>query len=148
MMHSIKVGDRVRFILADDSLSKEEVEVRETFGGKDTPSNFSYFQIGSGAEQVYHSDLVHLVGDTSPVTVPPVEEWFIAVGNAYGWGRARTEKQAIANMRRQGKATEYVVYRVNQWTRVGGMGGLTWPMGRGEPVKLKHVSPERVKKRA
>jgi hypothetical protein len=140
MMHSIKVGDRVRFILADDSLSKEAVTVHDVFGTKESPANFSYF-VGGSHEQLNHSDLVHLDGDTSPVTVPPVEEWFIAIGNAHGWGRARTEKGAIANMRREGgKPTEYVVYRVNQWTKVNGMGGLTYPMGRGEPVELKRTA--------
>lgn len=147
MMHSIKVGDRVRFILADGSLSDEAVEVRETFGGKDTAANFSYFQTGSGQEQLYHSDLVHLDGDTSPVTVPPAETWYICIGNAHGWGRARTEKQAVANMHREGKATAYIVYRVNQWTKVTDMGGLTWPQGRGEPVEVKTVEAPK-KKRA
>jgi hypothetical protein len=141
MVHStIKAGDRVRFIRADGTLSEEAVEVIDTFADTKASANFSY--LVGGHEELHHSDLVHLDGDTSPVTVPPTEEWFIAVGNACGWGRARTEKQAIANMRSQSKPTEYIVYSVNKWTRVNGMGGLTHPMGRGEPKKVKHVLPK------
>jgi hypothetical protein len=51
------------------------------------------------------------------------------------WGRAQTEKQAIANMRRQGGTVKtYVVHRVSKWTQVDGMGSLTFPAGI-DPVK-------------
>ena len=134
MQTRIKVGDRVRFIRADGSLDGE-VEVHDVFG-----ENGISFLSGS-VEQLYHADLVHRVGDDTPVAVPVAETWFIAIGNNHGWGRARTEKQAIANMRRQGgKPTQYVVYRVNQWTRVNDMGGLSHPRGYGEPIEVKRTT--------
>jgi hypothetical protein len=135
MQTSISKGDRVRFVRADGTLSEDAVKVHEVWDGKDAASNFSF--ISGGVEQPYHLDLVHRDGDDSPVTVPTVETWFIAIGNAGGWGRARTEKQAIANMKRQGgKPDQHVVYRVNQWTKVRDTGGLTWPGDYGDPVEV------------
>lgn len=147
MHSSISKGDRVRFIRADGKLSDEVVEVHDVFGGKDTPANFSYIQRGSGEEQLYHSDLVHLDGDESPITVPAPETWYIAIGNAGGWGRARYESMAVANMKRQGgKPDAWRVYRVNQWTQVNGMGGLRWPSERGDPVEVSCVESKKAKR--
>lgn len=71
--------------------------------------------------------------------------WFIAIGNQFNWGRAETEKNAIANMRRQSgrPTTEYIVYRVTEQTYVNGMGGLNRPAGDPEAVKIKHVKPKK-----
>jgi hypothetical protein len=146
MHNSIKVGDRVRFIKKDGTLSEEAVEVHDVFGNEESAANFSFFA-GGGMEQIFHSDLVHLDGDTSPVKVPEPTEWYIAVGNAQGWGRSRTAKQAVANMKRQGgKPTAWVVYRVNQWTKVNDMGGLTWPQAYGEPVEVSRIEPKKAKR--
>jgi hypothetical protein len=77
------------------------------------------------------------------VVVPDGGIWFIARGNNMGWGRAQSEKQAIANMRRNGgKVTAYVVARVSKWTTVTGMGSLSYPAGI-EPVETKMVDPKK-----
>jgi len=134
MRKSIKVGDRVSFIRADGTLDGE-VTVHDVFGDDDTPANISF--LSGNVEQTYHSDLVHKVDDVSPVKVPEPETWFLCVGNAGYWGRSKSEKQAVANMRRGGgKPTEWITYRVNQWTKVNDMGGLTWPNNYGEPVEV------------
>jgi hypothetical protein len=58
-------------------------------------------------------------------------------------GRARTEKVAIDNMRRQGgKVTDYVVHRVSKWTVVDDSGNLTYPAGI-EPVEVKRIIKRR-----
>lgn len=71
--------------------------------------------------------------------------WFIAIGNQHNWGRAETEKAAIANMKRQsGRATtEYIVYAATKETYVNGMGGLNRPGTDPEAVKIKHVKPKK-----
>ena len=76
--------------------------------------------------------------------------WYLAIGNLMSWGRAQTEKQAIANMHREarswrtgGKRTdEYVVWLASEATEVDGMGGIRWPAGDPKPVKIKHVKPK------
>lgn len=75
--------------------------------------------------------------------------WFIALGNNHNWGRAKTEKEAVANMRRAGgashKTTEYIVYAATEKTYVNDMGGLNRPGVDPEAVKIKHVKPKKVK---
>jgi hypothetical protein len=77
----------------------------------------------------------------------PRLNWFIALGNQYNWGRAETEKQAIANMKRAGgssrKTTEYIVYAATEATYVNDMGGLNRPGTDPEAVKIKHVKPKK-----
>jgi hypothetical protein len=74
----------------------------------------------------------------------PRLNWFIALGNNQGWGRAQTEKAAVANMKRQGgKVTEYIVYACTEKTYVNGMGGLNRPGTDPEAVKIKHVKPRK-----
>jgi hypothetical protein len=74
--------------------------------------------------------------------------WFIAIGNAMSWGRAQTEKQAIANMRRNeaAKTTEYVLWACpEEATVVDHLGGaaVSWPKPGAEPVRIKHVKPKK-----
>jgi hypothetical protein len=79
-------------------------------------------------------------------TLDPRLCWFIALGNNHGWGRAETEKAAIANMRRQGgKVTEYVVYAATEGSYVNDMGGLNYPTvdGQPAPIKIKHIKPKK-----
>ena len=74
--------------------------------------------------------------------------WFVAIGNAMSWGRAQTEKQAIANMRRHQMAptTEYVVWACPESaTVVDHMGGaaVSWDRSGAEPVRIKHIKPKK-----
>jgi len=76
----------------------------------------------------------------------PRLNWFIALGNRYNWGRAQTEKAAIANMHRAGgskKADEYIVYACTEKTYVNDMGGLNRPGADPEAVQIKHVKPKK-----
>jgi len=74
-------------------------------------------------------------------------DWWIAVGNQFNWGRAKTPEAALKNMRREGRGatTEWVLYSVHETTLVNDMGGLNWFMVGPEPVKIKH---HRAKKKA
>jgi len=75
---------------------------------------------------------------TTQGELDPRLTWFIALGNNHGWGRAETEKAAIANMRRQGgTVTEYIVYAATKETYVNGMGGLNRPGTDPEAVLIK-----------
>lgn len=70
--------------------------------------------------------------------------WFLAVGNNYAWGRSdKSEKQAIANMNRNGlqgmKATRFAVYRCTPETTVNEVGGLTRPAVDPPAVKIRQV---------
>jgi hypothetical protein len=72
--------------------------------------------------------------------------WFIAVGNNHGWGRAETEKEAMANMHRNGgRATEWSLYRCTEGTYVNDMGGLNYPTVDGQPAPEMIGSHRRVK---
>ena len=129
-------------IRLDGTLSEEGVTLYDLWGSKDGPRNASF--MSSGIEHYTHTDLIRHADDTSPVTVPDGGEWYIARGNNMGWGRAQTEKAAIASMRRQGKVSAYCVHRVSKWTMVDGMGSLSWPKGI-EPVEVKRVDPPKKK---
>ena len=147
MKATFKVGDSVRFVYLDGRLSDQSFAIHQMFGDETSNRNVSF--LIPGDEIMYHTDLIRHDGDTSPVVVPDGGEWFIARGNNMGWGRAQTEKQAIANMKRQGGAvTAYTVYRVNKWTMVDGMGSLTWPIGSPQPVEMKSVDNRKKKARA
>lgn len=139
-------GDVVRFKLGGDKLSDTTVTLHDVWES-DGPRNCSY--LSGGVEQAWHTDLLQHDGDTSPVVMPQIEEWFICVGNRFGWGRAKTEAAAIANMRRASsgdKVTWYAVHRCNQFVGVGDMGGLSWPQSLPEPELVKEVDQK--KKRA
>lgn len=62
--------------------------------------------------------------------------WVVVVGNNHGWGRAKTEKEAMSNMQRggSGRATEWTIYRCTEGTYVNDMGGLNYPTGDGQPA--------------
>lgn len=83
-------------------------------------------------------------GETTP---DPRLCWFIALGNNHNWGRAETEKAAIANMKRAGgssrKTTEYIVYACTEKTYVNDMGGLNRPGADPEAIRIKHVKPKK-----
>ena len=93
------------------------------------------------------------MSETQGETVPDARlTWYIAIGNLRSWGRAKTEKQAIANMHREGrswltgnvKADEYVVYHVGENAYVNDMGCVAWPTATDpEPVKIKHIKPKK-----
>ena len=80
---------------------------------------------------------------TEETALDPRLTWFIALGNQFNWGRAQTEKQAIANMKRAGgssrKTTEYIVYAATEETYVNDMGGLNRPGTDPEAVEIKHI---------
>jgi hypothetical protein len=143
-MTTFKVGDRVRLFSLDGKLFDQVHELHDLWGDEDSPSNASF--ISGNQEQFYHTDLMKLEADDTPVVVPDGGVWFIARGSNHGWGRAKTVEAAIANMRRAGgssnKSTAYVVDRVSKWTRVNDMGGLNYPLGI-EPVEVKRVEPKR-----
>jgi len=67
--------------------------------------------------------------------------WYIALGNQFNWGKAESEKAAVANMKRQSsrKTTEYIVYAATKDTYVNGMGGLTRPNADPAAIKIKHI---------
>jgi hypothetical protein len=135
-----KAGDRVRLFSLDGKLGDEVFTLDEVWG-EGAPHNASFTHFG--CEQTTHTDLMKHENDKSPVVVPDGGVWYIAIGNNFGWGRAETETQAVANMRRQGgKVTSYVVYRANKWTAVGDMGGLRYPNGI-KPVEVTRVEPKR-----
>lgn len=133
-MTKVSKGDRVRLVRLDGTVSNEVFEVHDVWGKDDSPRNASF--MSGQCEQLWHSDLMKLESDDTPVVVPDGGEWFIARGSNMGWGRSRTAKQAIANMKRQGgTVTKYVVHRVSKWTCVDGMGSLSYPSGI-EPVEI------------
>lgn len=147
MKTTFKVGDRVRLVRLDGTLS-EPVVIHDTWGGSTSEDNArnASFLSGGGMEQYWHTDLMKHEDDTSPVVVPDGGVWYIARGNNMGWGRAETPEAAVANMKRQGsKPTEWVVCRVSKWTAVNDMGSLNYPTGI-EPVEVSRV--EKKKKRA
>ena len=134
---AFKKGDRVKLVRLDGTVWDQAVEINDLFGGETSARNASYWY--GNSEQFTHTDLLKREDDTSPVTVPDGGVWYIARGDNMGWGRAQTEKQAVANMRRQGGTVKtYDVHRVSKWTMVDGMGALTWPTGI-EPVEIKSV---------
>jgi len=74
----------------------------------------------------------------------PRMTYWIAVGNNHGWGRSdKSEKQAIANMNRNGlqgtKATKFAVYRCTPQMTINEMGGLTRPADDPPAVKIRQV---------
>lgn len=141
MTQKFKKGDRVRFVYADRTLSEKAVVIYDLFATEDSPRNMSWLE--GPTEQFYHTDLLVPEDFTGEVTLPQPEEWFIAVGNNHGWGRARTLDAAVQNMRRQGgKVTSYVVHKVNKYTQVNDMGSLTFPRGMGDPELVKTVKPK------
>jgi hypothetical protein len=140
-MTKVNKGDRVRLIHLDGTISEKSFTVYDVWGSESSPRNASF--ISGGQEHYCHSDLMKHVDDDTPVVVPDGGEWFIARGDNFGWGRAQTEKQAIANMRRQGGGVKaYTVHRVSKWTMVDGMGSLTYPIGI-EPVEVKTIKPKK-----
>lgn len=142
MKHTYKVGDRVRLVRLDGTLSEKVYPIHELWGDESSNRNVSFIVFGD--EQYSHTDLIKREDDTSPVVVPDGGEWFIARGDNMGWGRAQTEKQAVANMKRQGGTiTAYTVHRVSKWTIVDGMGGLSYPSGIA-PVEVKSVGRKKV----
>jgi hypothetical protein len=136
-MHTYKVGDRVRLIRLDGTLSDKAFAIHDLWGSEDHARNASFMD--GHHESIWHTDLMKPEADKTPVVVPDSGIWFIARGSNGGWGRAQTEKQAIANMRKQGGSVDrYVVHRVSKWTNVDGMGGLTFPSGI-DPVEVKRI---------
>lgn len=133
---SFKIGDRVRLLRLDGSLSPEVVTVHDLWGDETSNRNAS-FQYGN-CEQFTHTDLMKHEDDSSPVVVPDGGVWFIARGNQMGWGRAQTIEGAVRNMQQQGKCSAYIVHRVSKWTQVDGMGSLSYPEGIA-PVEVKKV---------
>ena len=139
MTKRFNIGDRVRLIRLDGTVSDEVVVIHDRWGSDDSSRNASF--MSGHAEQFTHTDLMKHESDTSPVIVPDGGVWYIARGNNMGWGRAQTEAAAIASMRRQGsKVTAYCVHRVSKWAMVDGMGSLSWPKGI-EPVEVKRIDP-------
>ena len=137
MTKTFKVGDRVRLVRLDGTLSETVVTIHDLWGKDDNNRNASF--MSCGMEQFFHTDLMKHEDDDTPVIVPDGGVWFIARGSNFGWGRAESEKQAVANMRRQGGAvTSYIVDRVSKWTQVDDMGELTYPRGI-EPVRVKTI---------
>lgn len=144
MKRPFKVGDAVRFVRLDGTVSGPVVVIHDRWGTDDQPRNVSFMT--GFHEQTTHTDLIKHEDDSAPVVVPDGGEWFIARGSNMGWGRAQTAEAAIANMRRQGGTVDgYVVHRVSKWTRVDDMGSLSYPEGI-DPVEVKRVEPK--KKRA
>jgi hypothetical protein len=140
-MSTFQKGDRVNLIRLDGTVTPETFTVHDLWGDAETsPRNASF--ISGNQEQYTHTDLMRHADDTSPVVVPDGGEWFIAIGNDHCWGRASTADNAARNMRRNGKPTEYVIYRCTKWTSVSDMGGLTYPSGV-EPVEVKRVASKR-----
>jgi hypothetical protein len=143
MKHGFKTGDRVRLIRLDGTLSDKVFAIHDLWGDEQSARNASFMD--GHHESIWHTDLMKLENDKSPVVVPDGGVWFIARGNQMGWGRAQTEKQAIANMHRAAsKATGYIVHRVSKWTNVDGMGNLTYPQGT-ELVEVKRVGMKKEK---
>lgn len=142
MKATYKVGDRVRLIRLDGTISEKVFAIHDLWGSEDSARNASFMD--GHHESIWHTDLMKLEADKTPVVVPDGGIWFIARGSNMGWGRAQTEKQAIANMRKQGKVTGYVVHRVSKWTNVDGMGSLTFPTGI-EPVEITRVAAKKVR---
>ena len=66
---------------------------------------------------------------------------YICVGNNHSWGRAETEKQAIANMKAQGgrqHLTKYRVYACCSQTRACEVtGSIMFPVGGYTPMMVK-----------
>lgn len=145
MKNTYKVGDRVRLVRLDGSMTEQAYPIHDLWGEDDRARNVSF--IFSRMEQSTHTDLLKREDDASPVVVPDGGTWFIARGNNMGWGRAETMEAAIANMRRSGggKVTAYTVHRVSKWTIVDDMGSLSYPTGI-DPVEVKRVDQR--KKRA
>jgi hypothetical protein len=145
MNETFKVGDRVRLIRLDGTLSKEAVVIHDLFGGstsEDGARNAS-FMLAGGIEELWHTDLMKHETDDTPVVVPDGGDWYVARGDNMGWGRAQSVDAAIKNMKRQGGKVEgYVVHRVSKWTRVDGMGSLTYPKGI-DPIEIKRVERKR-----
>jgi hypothetical protein len=133
---SFKIGDRVRLVRLDGSLSPEAVTVHDLWGEETSNRNASFWS--GNCEQFTHTDLMKHEADSSPVVVPDGGVWYIARGNQMGWGRAQTIEGAVRNMQRQGKCSAYIVHRVSKWTQVDGMGSLSYPIGI-EPVEVKKV---------
>lgn len=145
MKHTYKVGDRVRLIRLDGTLSETAFPIHDLWGNETSNRNCSF--IFDGMESYFHTDLLKREDDTTPVIVPDGGEWFIARGNNMAWGRAQTEKQAVLNMKRQGGTiTAYTVHRVSKWTQVDGMGSLTYPTGI-DPVEVTSVDTRKKKAR-
>ncbi len=147
MKNTFKVGDRVRLVFLDGTLSPMPVDIHDLWGNEDTNRNVSFMVNGVG-EEFYHTDLMRHEDDASPVIVPDGGEWYIARGSNMGWGRARSIDQAVANMKRQGGTiTAYEVHRVSKWTQVTGMGSFSYPRGI-EPELIKSVNSKKKKARA
>lgn len=141
MEKPFEVGNRVRLLRLDGTLSPEVVVVHELWGKDDWARNASF--LFAGMEQTIHTDLMRHEADDRPIVVPPGGEWYIARGSNMGWGRAKTIDGAVSIMRRQGgKVTGYVVHRVSKWTVVSEMGGLSYPSGI-EPVEVRNVKAKK-----
>src|SRR4051812_9093713 len=112
-MKPFNKGDRFRLIHLDGTISEGTFEVHDRWGDERMPRNASF--LSGSQEELVHTDMMRHVDDASPVVVPDGGEWYIAIGDAFGWGRAQAEKQAVANMRRassSGRPIGYIVYRV------------------------------------
>jgi len=148
---TLKIGDVVRLLYLDGTLSPKTYTIHDIWGDETYARNASYIIEGTrGEEQHYHTDLMVGIGNVAPEDVPlkgwPVPDggmWFIARGNNMGWGRANTIDTAISRMKSQGgKCSSYVVHKVSKWTTVDGMGTLTYPSGI-DPVEVKRVEPKK-----
>jgi hypothetical protein len=140
-MSTFQKGDRVKLIRLDGVSVDHVFTIHDLWGNAETSPRNASFLTGN-VEEFSHTDLMRHADDTSPVVIPDGGEWFIAVGNDHCWGRATTADNAARNMRRNGKPTEYVIYRCTKWTTVNDMGGLSYPAGI-EPVEVKKVSSKR-----
>lgn len=136
MKHDFKIGDRVKLVRLDGALSTEAVVIHDIWADESSNRNASF--MSGNQEHHTHTDLMRHENDKSPVIKPDGGIWYIARGNDFCWGRAQTVEGAVRNMRRNGKPTEYFVHRVSKWTRVDGMGSLTYPEGIA-PVEMKHI---------
>jgi hypothetical protein len=142
MKATYKVGDRVRLIRLDGTVSEKVFAIHDLWGSEDSARNASFMD--GHHESIWHTDLMKLEADKTPVVVPDGGEWFIARGSNMGWGRAKTPETAIRNMRKQGKVTGYVVHGVSKWTNVDGMGSLTYPSGI-EPREIARVGKKKLR---
>ncbi len=82
------------------------------------------------------------MSDQATIVLDPRLTHFLAIGNNHGWGKATTEKQAIANMNRVGtKAERFVIYRCTDGTYVNETGGINRPAIDPEAVMVRKQTP-------
>jgi hypothetical protein len=77
-------------------------------------------------------------GTAAPELDPKLTD-YIVLGNNNGWGRAKSEAEAIELTRSEGGwLTEFVVFRCTPRTYVNELGGFNRPMVDPKPVKVGH----------